>query len=546
MDYIGYTGIWLQPVTLYGLYRIWQFTSGVPWSATDWGTVFALSFLPPMYAYSINMPKRRAGKKHFSLISGFEMDMAIDTYKWKAQRPEPNPRLISKVPTGIIWGKYCSKYIVEKIDRDAIYHHLIIGGSGSGKTSGPIITTLLSIFENMAQPASAFIVDVKGDISAHTARDGDQNVTVFAIEDREHYGYDPFFKIDETSTSQEILETVEDIAQSLFPPAIRESSDSYWTNSARDMFSGLVLYQIKERHCSNFIDVLDAILSRPVTDQVNEVLTACLPSTPEFRYLVQFAEMAASKDNETIACVSSSMSVVLTPYINDANIRYALRDNPLKMNPQMLDDIGRKIYLRVPEEKLEVYSSLLRLILTQTITQLSGRKEDRSDDIPVTLMVLDELPRILEASGGAFPKLVSSLKTARSKGVSYFIVSQSIEALQAIYGKDTTQDIISNILWIYFLSCNSPDTMDFITKMTGKYYAKSRSWSGSGQQKRTNFSFTEKNVYEGSDLQELMLSGTGILITPYGWCRPSKCFYYSDKFFKKLEKKLHEKMEVTK
>lgn len=75
-----------------------------------------------------------------------------------AQQKTVPMELRSKKPEGILFGKQNASYIRKPITEDG--HVLVIGGSGSGKSSSSVIPTLLS------NPHTAvFALDIKGELS---------------------------------------------------------------------------------------------------------------------------------------------------------------------------------------------------------------------------------------------------------------------------------------------------------------------------------------------------------------------------------------------
>ena len=80
--------------------------------------------------------------------------------KQKAMYPDVDPDLLSKEAKGVILGKdkKTNKYVIKPLEEDG--HILVIGGTGSGKSSCLVIPTLI------ANPkARALVVDIKGELS---------------------------------------------------------------------------------------------------------------------------------------------------------------------------------------------------------------------------------------------------------------------------------------------------------------------------------------------------------------------------------------------
>lgn len=197
--------------------------------------LFLGSFLPTCY---ILITKTRTPREQDAIMG-----------KEKAMYPPVPKQMLYKEPTGIVLGKYKGKYVCRDINADG--HVFLIGGSGSGKSSCYVIPSLL-----VNSTARIFAVDIKGELSYKSARCADEHVLIFNPQDRSKYGYNPFFNLDEKSSSQKILEVMQTIVYSLIPmPA--GLKDPFWKNSARNLFLGLLIYYYK---CgvADFVSIIDA------------------------------------------------------------------------------------------------------------------------------------------------------------------------------------------------------------------------------------------------------------------------------------------------
>ncbi|MCD8111078.1 MAG: type IV secretory system conjugative DNA transfer family protein [Clostridiales bacterium] len=436
-----------------------------------------------------------------------------DPEKPGAMYPAVDRELLRQEPRDgdIVIGRYKGQYVCRSILEDA--HYLILGGSGSGKSSCIIIPALL------CNPDScSFILDIKGELSAKAVKAGNDKIRIFNPLDRDQWGYDPLYNLREDSTEQTKFETMQDIAFSLISlsPDIK---DPFWRNNARNMMIGLMLYHYRQgRH--DLIAMVDAVLSKPITDSISDAMENAKPGSIEYKYLVQFSSMT----EETISGVFAEVANALTIFATDADIRYALSVNSRKVNPQMLE-AGYSIYLVIREEKLSAYYNLLQLIINQTLAELEKRPEDAH---PI-MFIIDELPRILSA--GKLERLLDASRTLRSRRVRLVLVTQSLEALMTAYSENEAIDLLSNCSYKIVLDASSSKTQQMVCDWAGVY--KERRQSVSGKQQRTT-SYEDKNILRPSDLMTLIRSKELILISPYGYNRIEKCPYYSDRYFKPL------------
>lgn len=518
LDKIIYTGLWTQPLAMGIELKLLSLQdSGIQFTGQRLISVIVLSLLPAFYIYVSNNIARSGGKKKFGLLDAFEgkPEPYYSTKKQAAMYPEVPQQLIAgSKPSGIVLGKYHGKYVCHPVEQDG--HYLIIGGSGSGKSSALIIPSLL-----INNDVPAFVLDIKGELSRVAKKKGDAKVHIFNPNDRRSYGYDPFYNLKKESTEQEILETMQMVTFSLISLSANVK-DPFWKTSARNMLCGLMIYHYKQgKH--NLVDIMDAILGQSIKTSIQEIMTGSDPATAEYRYLVQFSDMA----DETLSGVFAELAINIIVFANDQDIRYALKHNSLKCSPFDLEN-GNSMYVVIREDKLTAYNQVLQLIINQTLNALEKRPE-KSEPI---LFLIDELPRILSA--GKIERLLDASRTLRSRNVRLILVTQSVEALMTVYSENEVVDLISNCNYKIILDASSQKTQHTISEWCGNYKEQKKTWNDAGAKQKMGVSFEEKPIVEGSDLMTLAQTGEVILICSYGYFRIHKTPYYKDKILKKL------------
>ena len=155
----------------------------------------------------------------------------MEKEKKRAMHPSVDAKLIRTKPAegDFILGKQGSKYVCWNTQNDG--HILIIGGSGSGKSSCYIIPFLL-----INPNATVFAIDIKGELVAKGKRKNDPRVCVFSPCDYSGYGFDPFYALTANSSEQDKLSTMQTIAFSLIP--LGNEKDKFWAISSRNMLIG--------------------------------------------------------------------------------------------------------------------------------------------------------------------------------------------------------------------------------------------------------------------------------------------------------------------
>lgn len=444
--------------------------------------------------------------------------------------PPVDKQLLHKEPCGIIFGRdtRTGKYVCQDTEQRGIAHELIIGGSGSGKSSSLIIPTLL-----INQKKTVVAVDIKGELGQKTVdlrkAEADGHICILNPNDRSTYGYDPLYELNSIKepTTQQIVAVWQQIAVCLISKNPSEK-DPYWSDSARNLCTGLGIYYYRQGQ-HEFIDIVDQILGAPITEQIASVLEKSKNTSPEYRYIIQYGDLLDDKGRVTLGTIFSNLANKLTLFSNDMDLRFWLKTNPCRITPYTVFRERKSIYIILKEEKLEVYSGLLKLLIDQLLREAERQPDISGGSGESILFVIDELPRILQA--GKLTSLLSGTKTLRSKGIVLIMVTQSYSALQQAYSRQEVDDLINNCQYIACLSAKDPSTAKMISSWCGKYLERNISRQD-GSNRSSTTSFSNQNVLTEEDLLKLQESGELILISPYGWNRIQKVPYFKDKYFK--------------
>lgn len=449
----------------------------------------------------------------FGSTSDAKIKKDMEKQKKKAMHPPADKSLRRKSPNqgDFLLGKQGNKYICWDTSKDA--HILVIGGSGSGKSSCLVLPFLLT-----NPDATIFAIDIKGELVAKSREKDDDRICVFSPHDHSGYGFDVFYNLDDDSTPQDILATMQTIAFSLIP--LGNSSDQYWSISARNLLTGLSIYYWDAgRH--DLIAIIDAILGSPIRDQIDEMANTADPKGNAYKYLNQFNGMAC----ETLLSVYSNMANSLSCF-SDINLRWAFSEAPRKCSPLTLEE-GRSIFLSIPEHKLAPYSGALAMVINLTLDNLSKRPEDSRNRI---FFILDEFGRI-SGSGGCLDSLIDYCQTLRSRRVTLFLVVQQVSSLKINMKEAQVITLVGNCNIRIILNASESETQKMVcNEWVPKYIQRKQTKTTHSNSNNNSFSFEEKNRVDPADLMELTKRDEAVVITPMGFSILSKCPYYKDKY----------------
>ena len=182
-------------------------------------------------------------------------------------------------------------------------------------------------------------------------------------------------------------------------------------------------------------------------------------------------------------------------------------------NPSTLED--KSIFLCIDDNDLEIFSTLVNLMVTQTFEFLFNRTGKKT-----ILLALDEL-----ASFGKINQLDDSLRKLRKKNVRIMAITQSLPDLDIIYGETMRNSMMNNFAFKCVLSADDSITQKFWSDLVG-YEIRSRFSSTSSRY--TNTSITETDSRE-LILEPSSLSNLGdelLLIFRGGYAKVKKNYYF--------------------
>lgn len=415
--------------------------------------------------------------------------------------------------SGMVFGKKGSTYVTKKEQEDG--HALVIGGAGSGKSSGVAIPTLMSWKDR------AFVIDIKGELYEKTkiAR-GEDMIKIFNPSDAHSCGYNPFYVLEMTD---DLCSTAHEIAESIIPlPA--DVKEPMWIKNARDYLCGAILYFYNQD--KNFSDTMIAIKSQSPKSLVAEIMES--ENKDAIIYMSTFADMA----DETLSGVFTEVSINITPFATNKDLIRALGNTTDAITPNDLES-GSDVFICIEEHKLEQWKSLLTMIVNQFCKFFEQRKNDNTDPI---LFMLDEFPRL-----GKIESVSTGLATLRSKKIEIMLYVQSKNQLDVIYGEKQAGSICDNCTYKAILKASEPATQKWCSDLVGTYDKQKKSSStntdnfGIGSGSGVSTTTEEKRIMKP---EEFAYMQDVVCIFPSGYSRITKIKYWEDRAFSNYQELL--------
>ena len=323
-------------------------------------------------------------------------------------------------------------------------HILVLGPSGTGKTSALLIPTLRS------WQGTALVVDISGDISANV---NTPNKIVFDPTSENCIPYDVFASINEVTDDTERQERLEQLAYLLLPDKANDSEAGiFFTKNGRKMITAaLICYYGMDW---GFVEICEFFLGHDWRSLLNDI--AKQQNLIANMFISSFA--GASEQN-TAGCKQAADDA-LKLFATNEKIKNALRKSASyeqSISPATLET--NSIYVYIPEEKLEIYGDLMRIITAQSMEYFSSRPKENKRMI---LFCLDEF-----ASFGRL-QITPALRRLRKRKIRILIITQNLHDITMIYGKDEQIAMLGNFRFVVLLGCKDTETQEYFSKMIGE------------------------------------------------------------------------------
>ncbi len=364
----------------------------------------------------------------------------------KKAKKDKNARLRKRNEiAGVVLGKdeHTKRYLRDYRDS----HTLIVAPTGAGKGVGLVIPTLLD------WQGSAFVIDIKGENYEKTVawRKLQGNVIYFNPLSPESARFNPLLELSEDDLISDLQKTSIDLTSA---------------STSKEIFK------------VGSQNVLQAVIGHVMlTEPVNKTLGRCSQLLSEG---LQFFKRIEQNDyshphmnpflQTKIKGVLAASEELAQSWISSAQVALALWDNP-RINEitsesdftwrQFQFETSRPttLYFAIPPQEVERMSPLIRLMLNQllSVTTKDNTEPHRNHRI---LMMLDEFPRL-----GKLAQIKDALTYTRSYGMKFCMITQSVQRLNELYGKD--QDFMSSCHVRVFTATNDDYNAQVLSKMLG-------------------------------------------------------------------------------
>ena len=394
---------------------------------------------------------------------------------------------------------------------------VIIGGNGSGKSSGIIKPTLET------WKGAVCATDLKGELSDHYAQfyevSSAQGVLprpyiIFDPMKADSLSYDPFWWPAHDSPAN-LIKNIYEIALALIPDAPNDIQP-FWVRTERDVLAAALLHFFQLG--LSFSEAICRILQSPLSGLCTEMI-----SSPDVRVKLLLGNLSDMKD-EALASIDRGIRNQLMLFGTDPYISHAFRGEREGADCFTWEDLNEfNIFLRLPADRLEQWGAAVTLMYTQLIHHLERRPERHSEsgeDNVQTLLLLDEFARF-----GKLEMILPAVSTLRSKNVNICLVVQSIAQLDDVYGEYKRRILLDNCQYQAILRANDSETQKYLSELIGTRVQVQHS-AGKQLNRSMDIRGYSVQISETRDWavhpHELSTLTDVLLLTPHGFCRVEK------------------------
>ena len=326
-------------------------------------------------------------------------------------------------------------------------------GSGSGKSASYSIPNAYQML------GSYVFTDPKGELYDRTAgylkQNGYEIKVLNLVRPQYSDGYNPLMHINSEIDVDVIASTIIKGQQ-----AEGGKSDPFWDDSAEMLLKALIYYLIavrpeEEQNLASCAELVRAANTNGGSNLLTELISQ-LPYDHPARMYYKSIEIAPEK---TYSSILSTLQSKLGKFDSKEIAELTSTDT---IN---FEDIGNKktaVYV-ISSDTHTAYDFLLTIFFSQMIQQLYDYADQNGGALKEqTFFILDEFANI-----GKIPDFDKKISTSRSRKISFSVILQNIDQLEAVYEK-SYETIMGNCDTHVFLGSNSYKTVEYFSKSLGE------------------------------------------------------------------------------
>jgi type IV secretory pathway TraG/TraD family ATPase VirD4 len=362
-------------------------------------------------------------------------------------------------------------------------HLLFLGGIGTGKTNA-IFQIVKQLRQSMTSNDVMLIFDTKGDFYNAFYMPGD----IVIANDKKaagQGGLDYWNIFNEIEMDSSMEENVYEIAHSLFFEKVQRSSQPFFPNAARDLFSGILLHyaRLGDKSRSN-----NASLRTFLNQASAPEIRALLQEHDDLKAMVSY--IGDDRSPQTQGVISELQQLVREIFIGNF-----CRPGTLSMRQAIRRKGGTLVFIEYDLGYGATLAPIYRLLIDMAIKEALCRQKSEGN----VWFIIDEfrlVPNLKHVDDG--------VNFGRSLGAKFIIGVQNVEQVFYSYGESLARSILSGFMTSVAFRVNDITTRNYIQQLFGKN-RKKESYSASVSARGLIEEVREANVVEDWDIANLKI-----------------------------------------
>lgn len=401
-------------------------------------------------------------------------------------------------------------------------------GSGAGKSAS-------YSKPNAYQKLGSYVfTDPKGELYDDTAgylqRNGYEIKALNLVNPNYSDGYNPLAHIKSDLDVDVIANTI------IKGQSKTGAADPFWDDTAEMLLKALIFYLIatrppEEQNLASCAEMVRAAAADSNGSNLLKDMMSVLPLNHPARTYYKNVEVASEK---TFSSILVSVQAKLGKF-DSKDIAEVTSTDTINF-----EDIGTKktsVYV-ISSDTHTAYDFLLTIFFSQMIQQLY----DLADKSPggklkvPTYFILDEFANI-----GQIPDFDKKISTSRSRKISFSVILQNLDQLEAIYDK-SYETIMGNCDTHLFLGSNSTKTVEYFSKALGEKTISRGSTSVNRDKQKHKTGYTDSDqimaraLMTPDELRRMSMDYAIIYEKGLKPIKAKKFFYFKSNMIKEFEK----------
>ena len=352
-----------------------------------------------------------------------------------------------------------------KLDREhETKHLLIVGGTGAGKTVELKRLFTGQLKHPLNKSAKFIIHDVKGDWTRQFYNA--ETDYIYNMSDKRSIVFNIFNYINDITELKSIVATI--------IPRVVEEKEPIWTDSARGILEGILIYCIAT--------------DKKSLAQVKEMITWKPSKLRKEITKVNGAEIAV----QYLSASETQVANYMSNFVSKVKFFEALSDSCHKdkdnfdLENWLKSDKQSKIFMVNNVKDMELNAPRIAVFVDSLIKIVLDFEENRDRRI---YLYLDEL-----GATNKIDSLEKGIILGRSYGLSIIVGIQEVAKFDKIYGENDRKTILNNLSSKIILRLQDPDTAEYLAKNIGeKEYTETDSSNSIGtESNRDGIGFNKK------------------------------------------------------